>query len=519
MSPLSLPSQSWDFASRHDSDNSSVYDSGSGSDSGRSSAVSAHRPRPENVGPSTTLCSRSSTETFASTVASSLDDDCNDHTAYARDANPDPNYEIPQLHPYTHDVVDHTVRPSNPADFARLFPSMNRLHICHDDFTDDGNMNLRVTTDATYRNRRISMQLFHLRMYDLARRDFSLRRYCRDSGREVCSIKRHYLKRPTNETKLSVSSVLRKNFSLRRSHQSQAADGHQPAIGQAHVPLCCGTAGSRDSQASNSHQSSSSSSGSSTTSSLSELSSAASSVSARPQRPLATDTVKLEFSNYARVDVTRQSSRSFFHYDFDWWGNHYSWHRVTDEQNMPGVVSFHLYRNADPVPLAHLVPETRSPNQVTADEDANGWVPPCHMWISDKSILNELTDHADVIVATALVSLVDDCIRSKWQQQPAKKPRHRMSMLLLNPSSPLSLAAGKARAQSVTSQPTAAASNLDHWQIASPAAAAARPPRLQPYKKVLSHLHLRAPFRRRSSASKASSPLRFMSHLAPATPY
>ncbi|KAL2887126.1 hypothetical protein HOO65_050247 [Ceratocystis lukuohia] len=533
--PSSLPPPTCEslFDSESDSDASSAaYDSGSS----RSSSECTNRLGSENVSPSTNLCSRSSAETFASTVASSVEDDCT-HTAqvFSRDSDPDPDYEIARLDPYTHEITDPTVRPSNPADFARLFPSMNRLFICHDDFTNDGNMNLRVTTDATYRNRRISMQLFHLRMYDLARRDFSLRRYCRDSGREICSTKRQYVQRPATEAKPSMTSVLKKNFSLRRSHPSHPASANHsrnsspsPKIAHniahdpvAHIPLCCGTAGSDASQGS-----SQASSSRSTTSSISEFSASASALLAQPQRPLATDTIKLEFSNYARVDVTRCNARNALGYSFDWWGNSYSWHRVTDEQNMPGVVSFHLYRNSEPAPLAHLVPETRSPNQVAADENANGWIPPCHMWISDNAILSELTDHADVIVATGLVSLVDDCIRAKWQKKkPVQKPRHRMS-LLLNPSSPLSLSHSRNRTQSLNSEncePHAdeggtanRAQNLSLWGAPSPAPIPIHTPKLQ---KVLPRLHLRMPFHRRPSVTKTSSPLRFISPLPTTVQY
>jgi hypothetical protein len=92
---------------------------------------------------------------------------------------------------YTCDVVEPNARPSSPQEFAKLFPSLNRLSIRHDEFTPDGNMSLRIDTVVTGR-RRTAIQLFHLRMYDLAKREFSLRRYCRDSGREVCNSKRLY---------------------------------------------------------------------------------------------------------------------------------------------------------------------------------------------------------------------------------------------------------------------------------------------------------------------------------------
>ncbi len=80
---------------------------------------------------------------------------------------------------------------STPRNFATYFPSADRVTICHDDSTLDGNMNLRLdTTIHTQSGERRQLTLFHLRMRDLKTRDFSLRRYCRDSGREVCHSKR-----------------------------------------------------------------------------------------------------------------------------------------------------------------------------------------------------------------------------------------------------------------------------------------------------------------------------------------
>ncbi|KFZ17136.1 hypothetical protein V502_04738, partial [Pseudogymnoascus sp. VKM F-4520 (FW-2644)] len=45
------------------------------------------------------------------------------------------------------------------------------------------NLVISTTPDSALKT---SMQLFHLRMHDIPTRAFSLRRYCRDSGREVC---------------------------------------------------------------------------------------------------------------------------------------------------------------------------------------------------------------------------------------------------------------------------------------------------------------------------------------------
>ncbi|KND92320.1 hypothetical protein TOPH_03013 [Tolypocladium ophioglossoides CBS 100239] len=135
-----------------------------------------------------------------------------------------------------------------------------------------------------------------------------------------------------------------------------------------------------------------------------------------PSPPLLvpTATIKLEFSNYARVDVSRRHGKR---YEFAWWGRSYAWRRAVDKTL--GTVSFHLVRDGEAEPVAHIVSEVRSPNQVDAEERAGGWIPPCYMWISDQSVVEAVTDVADVIVATGLIALVDDCIRERWQKKPA----------------------------------------------------------------------------------------------------
>ncbi|PNY28919.1 Uncharacterized protein TCAP_01160, partial [Tolypocladium capitatum] len=138
------------------------------------------------------------------------------------------------------------------------------------------------------------------------------------------------------------------------------------------------------------------------------------SVKPPPPPPLVpTDTIQLDFGNYARVDVRRRHGKR---YEFDWWGRSYAWRRAVDETL--GTVSFHLVRDGKAEPVAHVVPEARGPSQVEAEERAGGWIPPCYMWISDPSVVEAVTDVADVIVATGLMALVDDCIRERW---PTKK--------------------------------------------------------------------------------------------------
>ncbi|RYO79428.1 hypothetical protein DL766_006868 [Monosporascus sp. MC13-8B] len=378
----------------------SFYGSPRPSTKGSSSEVLRFQPscHDEDLSPSTSLYPRSSVDTYSS-QASSAD-------LESIDTEDDVGAEIPPLPVYCHEIEEANVRASTPEDFAALFPSMNRLTIRHDDFTSDGNMNLRVDTVVSGRRRKI-IQLFHLRMYDLNKRDFSLRRYCRDSGREVCSSKRKYIE-PTAAAarpilQRSVSSAMK---SLTGRPQLKRAPTGGSTLSNRSRPGTGNSVAEADDE-------------------FADAFGQAFSLDKPKPRPVSTNTLKLEFSNYARVDIQRRGNRTTKRYEFEWWGHKYSWKRVVDK--LTGVVSFHLLRDGNNhSPVAHIVPETRSPTQVAIDEQAGGWVPPCHMWISDKDIIDAMTDVADVVVATGLMALVDDCIRERWQP---KKPR-RLSLPL-----------------------------------------------------------------------------------------
>lgn len=327
-----------------------------------------------DLSPSTSIHARSSVDTYASTDASEEDIILEREEELTGDRDYD---YIPPLPSYHHEISEPNVRPSTPKDFAQLFPSMDRLSIRHDDFTSDGNMNLRVDTIVPGR-RRTAVQLFHLRMYDLAKREFSLRRYSRDSGREVCNSKRTYvapasLSRPTLQRSMSsamktLSGATKPQFKRQNSSSS--------------------TVSSKDKRPATSHSLD-------TNAEVDSVSSRASNGDHKQsQQPRPTNSMKLEFSNYARVDVQRKGSKNNKRYEFDWWGHRYTWKRVV-EKHLDGVVSFHLIRDGEAAPVAHIVPETRSPNQVDDDEMAGGWVPPCYMWINDSSILDAATDVAE----------------------------------------------------------------------------------------------------------------------------
>lgn len=145
--------------------------------------------------------------------------------------------------------------------------------------------------------------------------------------------------------------------------------------------------------------------------------------SSKASLPIPTNTTKLEFSNYALVDVKRRGAKSHKRYEFEYWGSTYTWKRVSTKDGTGKSISFHLIKDDNGPAIAHIVPELRSRSQIRAEEEAGGWVPPCSMWISDERVMSALTDVADVIVATGLIALVDDCIKSHFNPKP-KHTRH-----------------------------------------------------------------------------------------------
>lgn len=329
-----------------------------------------------------------------------------------------------QLPAYSHHPLnDYPVRPTTPQAFSQLFPSLDRLSILHDDFTPDGNMNLRVETPVllprSRHHRPVAFQLFHLRLHDLAMRDFSLRRYCRGSGREVCNSKRTFVDAAASSSSNAAchghgrsnsggASILRRPSTLQRSVSKTIRSVKTP-FQRASTSTASsgfrrpGTGGRRSSVSSGSSHSWNSAIGCPSTDGLSKSLPPTSS----PNFKLPTDTIKLEFSNYARVDVSRRSAATRgsnsgsgggegqISYDFEWWGHRYAWQRSVDRHT--GVVTFHLIRDGRGYGIAHIVPETRGLEEARAEERAGGWIPPCHFWISDESVLRAMTDVAEYV--------------------------------------------------------------------------------------------------------------------------
>lgn len=320
----------------------------------------------------TELVPRDSSETYTSTLASREEQDLFDEPL---------EYNMPEYH---RESLGTTVRPSSPQDFADYFPSTRCLFIRHDDSTIDGNMNLRVDTDAGSPAAKESIQLFHMRMHDLKSREFSLRRYSRDSGREVCHSSRRYTKPASLQRPSLQRSVSNALASLHIKSDIKRTDSMLSSVSNP--------------QRQDSGYGSGSSSSLSTTSSSSSSDNNTHLNSPGPDKvslPLPTNTTKLEFSNYAQIDVKRRGTKAAKHYDFEYWGHTYRWRRCAEKG--AGDASFHLVRGDGPV-IAQIVPELLSACQTRYEKEAGGWVPPCRMWISDQNVLGGLTDVAEYVL-------------------------------------------------------------------------------------------------------------------------
>ncbi|KAE8148400.1 hypothetical protein BDV25DRAFT_158368 [Aspergillus avenaceus] len=276
---------------------------------------------------------------------------------------------------------------SNSTTFGRLFPSPRRLVIRHDDATLDGNMNLRVHTLAPRRDGyQQNIILFHLRMYDLFSREFSLRRYCRNSERELC----HSERRPV------VSGNQHKRPGFQRS-LSNALAGLRPGSngdGLAH-------------NSKSKHRDT-----------CSELVEDDEYLYAKEEseQPLS-ETIMMEFGNYARVEIRRRGAGISKRYEFEYWKTRYQWRREHRQDGDLREMSFHMVDMKTSKKIAHIVPEILTPMEAVEEEAKGGWVPPSSMWISDSSVYETMPDVADMIVATGLMVLVDDCIRQRWHSR------------------------------------------------------------------------------------------------------
>jgi hypothetical protein len=328
-----------------------------------------------DLSPAALFKPRSSAETYASTIASAeeLFDEPEEYDDLEYDL---PEYDCTEAAVEAETETATEIRASTPQDFSDYFPSQRRLFIRHDETTSDGNMNLRVDAEVVQGRNKTQVQLFHLRMHDLKAREFSLRRYCRDSGGEVCHSSRRYVT-PSQRPALQRSMSNALNSFRSRPEFKRTGSGNSARANPKRQDSGYGSNEEEDPIDAD------------------EVDSFMAGSKSRPQLQIPTNTTKLEFSNYAQVDVKRRGAKGSKRYECEYWGSTYQWKRVAEKDGATRAISYHLVKDDSSRPIAHIVPELQSPSQIAAEERAGGWVPPCSFWISDPSVLTALTDVAE----------------------------------------------------------------------------------------------------------------------------
>ncbi|TQS35659.1 hypothetical protein Golomagni_03914 [Golovinomyces magnicellulatus] len=265
------------------------------------------------------------------------------------------------------------LRATNPTNFAEYFPSSRILSICHDILSHDGHMNLRIDTECF--NRREVVQLFHLCIQDLKKRQFSLRRYERTSGHEVCKTMRRYIE---------TAPVLPRSLTTALAHIKLSSSPSNILQKLLHDDK--------------SYKSRSTLDNSSRLNSNSKL--------------VPTNIIHIEFSNYAQVDIRCRESRFGKRYEFEYWGHQYVWRRISKHGANFKQDNYYLYRSGYAQIIAYIVPELQNAWRRYQEQKRGNWIPPCGMWISE-AVAIEGGDVADVIIAAGLVALVDDNIEKR----------------------------------------------------------------------------------------------------------
>lgn len=248
--------------------------------------------------------------------------------------------------------------------------------IQHDDTTSDGNMNLRIDTDVTTKNgRRRKMTLFHLRMQDLKEKKFSLRRYWRNSGREVANCKRKYV-HPLPAGFQPTKPGMRRSSTapeFRRPEPRRQDSGYESDEEEEDF--------------------------------LEKL--RAFTIANDIKATIPTDSIRIEFSNYAQVVMEPVSRGDRKQYDFEYWGEHYTWKKRPLRDGAEIINSFEMINLRTQQKVASIVPDALSAEETQFEKAQGAWIPASSMRLLQKDVSDDL---GDVIVTTGLIALTDDCI-------------------------------------------------------------------------------------------------------------
>lgn len=139
------------------------------------------------------------------------------------------------------------------------------------------------------------------------------------------------------------------------------------------------------------------------------------------EQPRSTNTIKLEFSNYAQVFVKRMGISGAKRYEFQYWGIQYAWKRVAQKNGNDKRIAYHLLQSGSDAVLAYIVPGRLTASDLEEERRKGGWIPPCSMWMADDHLIRSAKDVSDVVVASGLIALVDDSIRARFPEENARQ--------------------------------------------------------------------------------------------------
>lgn len=328
--------------------------------------------------------------------------------------------------PYSQQQHDDEAIPTTPSNFADYFPQTSTLKIAHDTTNDyDGDMNLVISTDEYVDKKRNvhrvpPVQLYHLRMNDLATRKFSLRRYCRESGREVCETYTTAASRPALSRTMSNALASMKRTPSWSSSKSGRSTKSMPLKRQDSgcvIDDMDYESGPDDEIVDDEY--------------FPEVEEAG-----KVDAP--TNITKMLFTNLAQVYVKRKGQKANKHWNFEYWGKVYEWRRIVESSGDQETFKYCLYRQGEEDErkiIATIKPDTEvSEYQRRQEQRIGAWVPASTFKIHDLKALGRedaRADLADVIVASGVIALTDDCIRRllKAQKKQAKaKPEMKRSI-------------------------------------------------------------------------------------------
>jgi hypothetical protein len=107
------------------------------------------------------------------------------------------------------------------------------------------------------------------------------------------------------------------------------------------------------------------------------------------------DSIMLEFSNYAHVELKRRGAGMTKRYEYEYWGTKYQWKRESRRDGDLREVSYHLINMRTSKRVAHIMPEILTPLEAIEEESKGGWIPPSSMWISDATAYRNMHDVAE----------------------------------------------------------------------------------------------------------------------------